>query len=141
MKKGSRISNMEINPALKGEWAPLDMLKNYTLVTIDYIASGKDGYYEFEGSDYLDLGLEYAASFIEYAKMVKVLEKVSKERASTQSWRNSQGEEYHVDIASASGDSTPEAEDTSFSDTSASASGKIHLKASFIVVCIALLMW
>jgi len=138
MKKGSRISNMEINPALKGEWAPLDMLKNYTLVTTDYIASGKDGYYEFEGSDYLDLGLEYAASFIDYAKMVKVLEKVPKERASTQSWRNSQGEEYHVDIAS--GDSTPEDTPFTFSDTSAS--GTTHdLKASFIVVFIALLMW
>lgn len=138
MKKGSRISNMEINPALKGEWAPLDMLKNYTLVTTDYIASGKDGYYEFEGSDYLDLGLEYAASFIDYAKMVKVLEKVPKERASTQSWRNSQGEEYHVDIAS--GDSTPEDTPFTFSDTSAS--GTTHdLKASFIVVFIALLVW
>ena len=86
---GSRVSNMEVNTKLAGSWSAIDMSANYTVVTNNYIAGSKDGYFEFGNVDDSlkeDTFVEYAQSFIEYAESVKVLEPVPGDRASTQNW-------------------------------------------------------
>lgn len=89
LPKGSRVSNLEVNAKLAASWAPIDMSANYTVVTNNYIAIPKDGYFEFGNVDdslKYDTYVEYAQSFIEYAESVGVLEPVSADRASTQNW-------------------------------------------------------
>lgn len=84
--KGSRVSNLEVNPKLAGSWEAISTDKMYTVVTNNFIATPRDGYYEFgkiEGK--VDTYVEYAQSFIEYAQG-NVLEKVPADRASTQNW-------------------------------------------------------
>lgn len=86
---GSRVSNMEVNAKLEGTWSAIDMSATYTVVTNNYIAGSKDGYFEFGNVDDSlkeDTFVEYAQSFIEYAESVKVLEPVPADRASTQNW-------------------------------------------------------
>lgn len=90
--KGSRISNLEVNNKLAGTWGAIDMAANYTVVTNNFIATPRDGYYEFGNiPDELkvDTYVEYAQSFIEYAESVAVLDPVSAESASTQVWLDS----------------------------------------------------
>lgn len=87
--KGRRITNLEINARLAGSFQPIDMTKTYSVVTNNFIATPRDGYYEFGNiADELkvDSYVEYAQSFIEYAQDVGTLEKVSDENASTQVW-------------------------------------------------------
>lgn len=89
MPKGSRISNLEVNAKLAELWAPIDIYATYTVVTNNYIAIPKDGYYEFGNVDNslkYDTYVEYAQSFIEYAESVGGLAPVSADRASTQNW-------------------------------------------------------
>merc|ERR1712150_87987 len=74
------------NPKLAGSWEAISTDKMYTVVTNNFIATPRDGYYEFgniEGK--VDTYVEYAQSFIEYAEK-NVLEKVPADRASTQNW-------------------------------------------------------
>ncbi|GFH47259.1 hypothetical protein CTEN210_03733 [Chaetoceros tenuissimus] len=87
--KGRRITNLEVNARLAGSFQPIDMTKTYSVVTNNFIATPRDGYYEFGNiADELkvDSYVEYAQSFIEYAQDVGTLEKVSDENASTQVW-------------------------------------------------------
>lgn len=89
---GHRVSNLEVNERLAGDWTALDMDKRYTVVTNNYIATPRDGYYEFgniAAEDREDTYVEYAQSFIEYAESVGVLEPVSSDRYSTQNWSDS----------------------------------------------------
>lgn len=88
---GHRVSNLEVNSRLAGSWEPLDMDKRYTIVTNNYIATPRDGYYEFGNvpdEDKLDTYVEYAQSFIEYAESVDSLVPVSTDSRSTQNWSN-----------------------------------------------------
>ncbi len=88
-EKGMRVSNLEINPKLEGTWGPIDLTKSYTVITNNFIATPRDGYYEFGNiPDELkvDTFLEYAQAFIDYSNDVKILEPVPQDRASTQSW-------------------------------------------------------
>ncbi len=67
---GDRISNVEINPRVAGEWAAIDPAAMYTVVTNDFIAGGQDGYATFgaivaEGL-YLDTFTEYAQGWVDY---------------------------------------------------------------------------
>lgn len=89
MPKGSRVSNVEVNPKLAGTWTKIDMLASYTVVTNNFIATPRDGYYEFGNIDdslKVDTYVEYAQSFIEYAASVDSLTPVGPDRASTQNW-------------------------------------------------------
>lgn len=86
---GHRVSNLEVNPRLAGSWTPIDMDKRYTIVTNNYIATPRDGYFEFGNvpeEDRLDTYVEYAQSFIEYAESVESLEPVSNDSRSTKNW-------------------------------------------------------
>lgn len=87
--KGRRVTNLEVNVKLAGSFVPIDMSSNYTVVTNNFIATPRDGYYEFgEIPEELvvDSFVEYAQSFIEYAESVGTLEPVSEENKSTQVW-------------------------------------------------------
>lgn len=67
--KGSRITNVEVNPRLAGDWAAIDTAKTYTVVTNDYIAGGKDGYTAFgTAGGKVNTFTNYAQGFIDYLK-------------------------------------------------------------------------
>ena len=86
---GSRVSALEINPKLEGTWAPIDMSGIYIVVTNNFIATPRDGYFEFgkiPEEKKVDTYVEYAQSFIEYSESVGILEPVPEDRASTQEW-------------------------------------------------------
>lgn len=88
---GHRVSNLEVNPKLAGSWNPINMDERYTVVTNNYIATPRDGYYEFGNvpeEDKLDTYVEYAQSFIEYAESIDSLEPIPDDARSTQNWSN-----------------------------------------------------
>lgn len=69
----NRILNLEIKNRATGEWSIIDPNMLYTIVTIDYLASGKDGYSTFstvqaQGTEGVDTYLDYALGFVEYVK-------------------------------------------------------------------------
>lgn len=76
-----RIRNLEIKERKSGTWSGISNDTMYTIVTINYLASGKDGYSTFktvqdERGKGIDTFLDYAMGFVDY---VKVLEADSKE--------------------------------------------------------------
>ncbi len=84
LPKGSRINTLEVNPKIAGVWAAIEMDKTYTVVTNSHIAL--DGYYKFGNIPAelkVDTYAEYAQTFIEYAREVKVLSPVSEDNVST----------------------------------------------------------
>lgn len=70
--QGSRVSNLEVNSRVAGDWTAIDLATTYTVVTNDFIASGRDGYTTFgevfEAGDYVDTYTEYAQGFIDYVE-------------------------------------------------------------------------
>lgn len=67
---GSRLSNVEINSRLAGAWSAIDLSATYTVVTNDFIASGRDGYDTFGevfvAGNFVDTFTEYAQGFVDY---------------------------------------------------------------------------
>ncbi|MBW8191463.1 NAD nucleotidase [Neiella marina] len=72
--EGSRISNVEVNSRVAGDWAAIDTSATYTVVTNDFIASGRDGYDTFgvvyDAGDFVDTYTEYAQGFVSYVEML-----------------------------------------------------------------------
>lgn len=70
--QGSRVSNVEVNSRVLGDWVSIDLAATYTVVTNDFIASGRDGYTTFgevfEAGDFVDTYTEYAQGFIDYVE-------------------------------------------------------------------------
>ncbi len=70
---GSRVSEIEVNQRLAGDWAPIELDAIYTVVTNDYIAKGKDGYLTFGevfgSGNYVNTYKEYAQGFIDFLEM------------------------------------------------------------------------
>ncbi|MEM1114644.1 MAG: NAD nucleotidase [Pseudomonadota bacterium] len=89
---GSRISNVQVNPRLAGDWVAIDPNASYRVVTNDFIASGRDGYDTFgpifAAGDFEDTFTEYAQGFIDYVEDLaaegRSLEKLPIEEYSTQ---------------------------------------------------------
>lgn len=89
---GDRVSNVEINPRLAGDWAPIDLAAMYTVVTHNFIGAGRDGYDTFGEISargmYLDTFTEYAQSWIDYVETYtaagETLSKLPVEEYSTQ---------------------------------------------------------
>lgn len=84
---GSRLSNLEINPRLEGEWMSIDSDATYTVVANNFIAAGGDGYFAFmdvEDELVTDLFIEYAQAFVDYAESVETLVDLPLELYSTQ---------------------------------------------------------
>ncbi|TVS03462.1 MAG: bifunctional metallophosphatase/5'-nucleotidase [Cyanobium sp. PLM2.Bin73] len=96
---GSRISTVEVNPRLTGNWTPIDPKKRYSVVTNSFIAGGGDGYAVFarasaEGRA-RDTFAEYAQSLVNYVRgrteSGQPLTRPAPERMSTQRFINADG--------------------------------------------------
>lgn len=75
--KGSRVSNLEVNPRLGGggscTWSPIGPAATYVVVTNSYIAGGKDGYVTFgkmPAEKLVNTYTNYAQGFIDYLTSV-----------------------------------------------------------------------
>lgn len=92
--KGMRISKVEINSRVAGQWAAIDPAATYKVVTNNFIASGRDGYTTFgevfNAGNYVDTYTEYAQGFVSYVKGLqaesKQVEKLPKSEYSTQQY-------------------------------------------------------
>lgn len=97
--EGARISNLQINPRLSGEWSPVVATETYTVVTNDFIASGQDGYTTFgeafASGGYTDTFTLYTQAFIDYVKQIasegQSLQKLPREQYSTQQYIDADG--------------------------------------------------
>lgn len=68
--RGSRFSNVQVKDRSTGVWAAIDPAKTYTLVTNDFIATGKDGYTTlgqvYAAGRYVNTYLLYTQSFADW---------------------------------------------------------------------------
>ncbi len=100
--QGERLSAVEVNPQLAGSWQPLALGSSYTVVSNDFIASGKDGYtllgQKFDRGEYEATYTEYAQAFIDYLRGLTArgqkLAKPPADSYSTRSYRNAAGCAY-----------------------------------------------
>ncbi len=70
------IQNLEIKERRSGTWSSISNDTMYTIVTIDYLASGKDGYNTFKTiqdkrGKGIDTYIDYTMSFIDYVKALE----------------------------------------------------------------------
>lgn len=89
--KGFRFTGLEFKGPKDRAWTELDMDRIYTVVTNNYISSGRDGYLTFgtiskEGR-VTDTYLDYAKSFVDYVRKVGTVNKLDKSDYSTQSFK------------------------------------------------------
>lgn len=94
--KGSRISNLEVNPRLGScTWSPIDPAFTYVVVTNNYIAGGKDGYATFgavPADKVVNTFTNYAQGFIDYLRtMHTAIMPLHPEEYSTQGYINKMG--------------------------------------------------
>ena len=79
---------MEYKGRDDSSWSPLDSTENYTLLTNNYIAAGRDGYLTFKtvknDGRYLDTYLDYAQSFVDYVRQRGSVSKLPESEYSTQ---------------------------------------------------------
>ncbi|MFP4272468.1 MAG: bifunctional metallophosphatase/5'-nucleotidase [Halothiobacillaceae bacterium] len=97
--RGQRISQVEVNPRLTGDWQPIDTTRSYRVVTHDFISNGRDGYATFgritEDGRSEDTYSEYAQSFVDYVKSLteqgQALRKLPQDEYSTQQFTDTSG--------------------------------------------------
>ncbi|WP_028022983.1 NAD nucleotidase [Enterovibrio calviensis] len=95
---GERVTNIEINSRLAGDWTALDTTSteaNIQVVTNNFVSAGRDGYFVFgdvtdEGRA-VDTYLDYAKSFVDYAEAIGTLSKLPLEEYSTQRFYDADG--------------------------------------------------
>jgi 5'-nucleotidase / UDP-sugar diphosphatase len=73
---GHRIQKLQIRDRKSGIWSAIGERKRYNVVTLDYLADGKDGYATFKRVQELrgkgtDTYLDYAMSFVDYVKRLR----------------------------------------------------------------------
>lgn len=66
--KGDRVKNLEILDKQTEQYVSINHDKLYTITTISYLASGKDGYTTFSNIKGEDTYFDYANSFVKYVK-------------------------------------------------------------------------
>lgn len=94
--KGQRITQHQV--LLKGEttWSSLETERTYTVVTNDFIASGKDGYLTFktvaDDGRAVDTYLDYAQAFVDYVRQQGTINKLPSDAYSTHRFVNQAGE-------------------------------------------------
>ncbi len=87
--KGQRISNLKVRNA-QGIYEALNPDQTYQVITINFLADGQDFYSSFKnitGERRVEVGLDYAEAFLDYAKNEKVLKRLAVERYSTQTYK------------------------------------------------------
>jgi len=96
---GGRISAVEVNSRLEGEWAPINPNAEYQVVTNSFVAGGGDGYNVFARASaegrVRDTFAEYAQSFVNYVRArtqaEEPLVRPDREMMSTQRFINADG--------------------------------------------------
>lgn len=95
--RGKRFSQLEVRDRATGRWSAVQPGQRFTMVTNDYIASGKDGYatlgaiYKDKGR-WVDTGLYYTQTFIDFiASRNGQLDKVDADQYSHRSLISSAG--------------------------------------------------
>lgn len=104
---GSRVSNVEVNVRVAGTWAAIDTATTYTVVTNDFIASGRDGYETFgevfSAGNFVDTFTEYAQGFIDYVELLEAngesLSKLPLDEYSTQNYIGRDGCNHSTDAS------------------------------------------
>ncbi|MDN5542413.1 MAG: 5'-nucleotidase C-terminal domain-containing protein, partial [Acinetobacter sp.] len=87
--KGQRISNLKVRNA-QGLYEALNPDQTYQVITINFLADGQDFYSSFKnitGERRVEVGLDYAEAFLNYAKNEKVLKRLAVEQYSTQTYK------------------------------------------------------
>ena len=103
---GNRVSNVEVNSRLENTWTAIDLSAEYTVVTNDFIASGRDGYTTFgnifNAGLFEDTFTEYAQGFIDYVELLtengETLSKLPLEEYSTQSYIGTDGCDHSAQL-------------------------------------------
>lgn len=93
-EKGRRVTAIEINPQVSGDWSAIDSSAVYKVVTNNFIASGRDGYTTFatpfDAGNFVDTYTEYAQGFVTYMHMLSdansTLKKLPASEYSTQQY-------------------------------------------------------
>ena len=92
---GNRITNIKVNKRLEEDWAPISSATTYTVVTNSFIASGRDGYFTYTEENvaktYVDVGIEYGQSFVNFIRAKETIEDPPLEEFSTQKIVQSDG--------------------------------------------------
>ncbi len=81
-------------------WQPLDDLASYKVITNNYIANGKDGYFTFEHippERREDTGLDYAQALVDFVRAGGSLARPTVEQRSTRSFRDRDGRLFGTD--------------------------------------------
>ncbi len=70
--RGQRFSNIQVRDRKTGIWSAPDPTQNYTLVTNDYLASGKEGYATlgqiYASGNFVSTYLLYTQTFVDYVQ-------------------------------------------------------------------------
>jgi 5'-nucleotidase/UDP-sugar diphosphatase len=70
--RGQRFSNIQVRDRKTGIWSAIDPARNYTLVTNDYLASGKEGYATlgaiYAAGKAVSTYLLYTQTFVDYVQ-------------------------------------------------------------------------
>ena len=86
---GARFSNVQMRDRVSGRWLPLDPHRIYTLVTSDFLASGRDGYAVFGAASARGSAtpsyLLYTQTFVDYVRSRQVLGRPARDACSHQS--------------------------------------------------------
>jgi 5'-nucleotidase len=70
--RGSRFSQVQVRDRVTGNWSAIDPGRTYTVVTNDFIASGRDGYTTFgtvyATGNFVNNYLLYTQTFVDYVR-------------------------------------------------------------------------
>lgn len=70
--RGSRFANVQVRDRASGAWGPIEPMRLYTVVTNDFIASGRDGYATFGAvfatGAYVNNYLLYTQTFVDHVR-------------------------------------------------------------------------
>lgn len=70
--RGSRFTNVQVRNRTTGVWGPIEPMRLYTVVTNDFIASGRDGYSTFGAvfatGAYVNNYLLYTQTFVDHVR-------------------------------------------------------------------------
>ncbi|BEU04544.1 NAD 5'-nucleotidase [Agarivorans sp. OAG1] len=93
---GSRLYDVEVKAKGTTDWIALADNDSFTVVTNNYIAGGRDGYFSFadisaDESKFEDSFLDYAQSFVDYVERNGTIDKLPLESYSTQMFYDTDG--------------------------------------------------
>ncbi|MEM9621633.1 MAG: cache domain-containing protein [Pseudomonadota bacterium] len=103
-EKGERISQVQINPQLRGQWKAIDLEGRYQLVTSNFIAAGNDGFETFgrlfQARRFTEIYVKYKDAFIALVESLTArgqqLERPDLDTYSTQNYIGTDGCDHNA---------------------------------------------